>query len=400
MHVFARRGPAQVKFSPLELRELGHVPDVDVLVDPEDFEFDEGSERAIATSNQTKQVVKTLTDWTLKEGESTASRRLHLHFLHAPVEVLTTDGHVSGLRTERTRLRRRRHRRGHRRPPRLGRPGRLPRRRATSAPRCRASPSTTSPGVISNHEGRVLAPEGEHLAGRLLHRLDQARPGRAHRAHQVRRHRDGEAPRRRRAPGCARAEQPGPAGGPGLPARQGRRGPHLDRLGGPRRLRALRWANRTGASASRSCPARTWSRPPAGWSDVRVVVCVKHVPDLQSPRSLGEDGPPRPRRGRRHPQRARRGRPRGGAAHGRGRGLPGGGSRRHRPHRRARRRRRGAAPRAGDGRLHRRARQRRGRRRAPTRSPPPASSPRRSPRLHAAGPRRPRASPAWPRSTG
>ncbi len=49
VHVFARRGPAQVKFSPLELRELGHVPDVDVLVDPEDFDFDEGSEQAIAS---------------------------------------------------------------------------------------------------------------------------------------------------------------------------------------------------------------------------------------------------------------------------------------------------------------------------------------------------------------
>lgn len=104
VHVFARRGPAQVKFSPLELRELGHVPDVDVVVYPEDFEFDEGSAEAIRSSNQTKQVVKTLTDWTLKEpGELTASRRIHLHFLHRPVEVLG-DGRVEGLRTERTAL--------------------------------------------------------------------------------------------------------------------------------------------------------------------------------------------------------------------------------------------------------------------------------------------------------
>lgn len=105
VHLFARRGPAQVKFSPLELRELGHVPDVDVIVYPEDFEFDEGSMSAIHSSNQTKQVVKTLTDWTLKEPEDfTASRRIHLHFLHRPVEVLGKDGHVVGLRTERTAL--------------------------------------------------------------------------------------------------------------------------------------------------------------------------------------------------------------------------------------------------------------------------------------------------------
>jgi ferredoxin--NADP+ reductase len=105
VHVFARRGPAQAKFSPLELRELGHVPDVDVVVYPEDFDFDEGSMAAIHSSNQTKQVVKTLTDWTLKEPEElTASRRIHLHFLHKPVEVLGEDGKVTGMRFERTRL--------------------------------------------------------------------------------------------------------------------------------------------------------------------------------------------------------------------------------------------------------------------------------------------------------
>lgn len=104
VHVFGRRGPAQAKFTPLELRELGHVPDVDVIVYPEDFEFDEGSEQALAASNQTRQVVKTLTDWTLRDpSELTASRRIHLHFLHQPVEVLGTS-RVTGLRTERTQL--------------------------------------------------------------------------------------------------------------------------------------------------------------------------------------------------------------------------------------------------------------------------------------------------------
>ena len=104
VHVFGRRGPAQAKFTPLELRELGKVPDVDVIVYEEDFEFDEGSEAAIRSSNQTKQVVKTLTDWTLRDPEElTASRRIHLHFLHRPVEILGTD-RVTGIRTERTEL--------------------------------------------------------------------------------------------------------------------------------------------------------------------------------------------------------------------------------------------------------------------------------------------------------
>ncbi len=37
VHVFARRGPAQAKFTPLELRELDHSPNVEVLMAPEDF---------------------------------------------------------------------------------------------------------------------------------------------------------------------------------------------------------------------------------------------------------------------------------------------------------------------------------------------------------------------------
>src|SRR3954451_3596052 len=103
VHIFGRRGPAQVKFSPLELRELGHVPDVDIIVYPEDYDFDEGSMAAVESNHQTKQVVKTLTDWTLREP-SGASRRIHLHFLQSPHEVLGEDGHVTGVRVERMRL--------------------------------------------------------------------------------------------------------------------------------------------------------------------------------------------------------------------------------------------------------------------------------------------------------
>lgn len=103
VHVFGRRGPAQVKFSPLELRELGHVPDVDIIVYPEDYDFDEASMAAVEASHQTKQTVKTLTDWTLREP-SGASRRIHLHFLQSPHEVLGEEGRVVGVRMERTRL--------------------------------------------------------------------------------------------------------------------------------------------------------------------------------------------------------------------------------------------------------------------------------------------------------
>lgn len=104
VHVFGRRGPAQVKFTPMELRELGQVPDVDVIVYPEDFEYDAGSEAAMEESKMTRQVVNILTDWVFQEEEDlTASRRIHIHMLQQPTEILGSD-HVEGIRMERTAL--------------------------------------------------------------------------------------------------------------------------------------------------------------------------------------------------------------------------------------------------------------------------------------------------------
>lgn len=165
VHVFARRGPAQVKFSPLELRELGHIPDVDIIVYPEDFDFDEGSEAAINSSNQTKQVVKTLVDWTLDDPSTkTASRRLHLHFLHAPAEILGEDGKVVGLRTERTALQ------GDGTVAGTGEFHDWPVQAVYRAVGYFGSPLPEIPfdelkGVIANREGRVVDIDGDQLPG-------------------------------------------------------------------------------------------------------------------------------------------------------------------------------------------------------------------------------------------
>ncbi|GAA4379541.1 FAD-dependent oxidoreductase [Paeniglutamicibacter cryotolerans] len=104
VHIFGRRGPAQVKFTPLELRELSHSRDVDIVLYPEDFEFDEASDAAIKSNNQIKTMVNTLTNWLVEEQDTGASRRLHLHFLHNPVEIIGEDGRVSGIKFERQEL--------------------------------------------------------------------------------------------------------------------------------------------------------------------------------------------------------------------------------------------------------------------------------------------------------
>ncbi|MER6664282.1 FAD-dependent oxidoreductase [Amycolatopsis japonica] len=103
VHVFGRRGPAQAKFTPLELRELDHSPNVEVIVNPEDIEFDEGSIAALRASKQIDMVVKTLQEWAIRD-QGDRPKRLHLHFLHSPCEIVGEDGKVTGLRTERTEL--------------------------------------------------------------------------------------------------------------------------------------------------------------------------------------------------------------------------------------------------------------------------------------------------------
>jgi ferredoxin--NADP+ reductase len=101
VHVFGRRGPMQVKFTPLELRELGELNDVDMVVYDEDFDYDDASKAAIESNKQIFVINKIFTPWR-EAGTGTASRRLHLHFFANPVEVVGTDGAVSAFRFERT----------------------------------------------------------------------------------------------------------------------------------------------------------------------------------------------------------------------------------------------------------------------------------------------------------
>ncbi|WP_406058094.1 FAD-dependent oxidoreductase [Streptomyces sp. NBC_01077] len=103
IHVFGRRGPAQAKFSPMELRELDHSPTIEVIVNPEDIDYDEGSIAERRKNKQTDMVAKTLENWAIRDvGDR--PHKLFLHFFESPVEILGEDGQVVGLRTERTEL--------------------------------------------------------------------------------------------------------------------------------------------------------------------------------------------------------------------------------------------------------------------------------------------------------
>jgi ferredoxin--NADP+ reductase len=102
VHVFGRRGPAQVKFTPLELRELGELNDVDMILYDEDFDYDEQSRAAITSNKQVMVIDRVLQQWRQREVGS-ASRRLHLHFYAKPLEIVSDgEGNVAAYRYERT----------------------------------------------------------------------------------------------------------------------------------------------------------------------------------------------------------------------------------------------------------------------------------------------------------
>jgi ferredoxin--NADP+ reductase len=100
VHVFGRRGPMQVKFTPLELRELGELRDVDIILHDEDFEYDEAAKDAISSNKQLVVIDRIFQSWRERETGQ-ASRRLHFHFYAKPLEVVGQES-VTGFRFERT----------------------------------------------------------------------------------------------------------------------------------------------------------------------------------------------------------------------------------------------------------------------------------------------------------
>lgn len=164
VHVFGRRGPTQVKFSPLELRELGELRDVDMIVHEEDFDYDDAARAAIESNKQILVIDRVFTKWR-SESVGEASRRLHLHFFAKPLEVVAgPDGRVASFRYERTEPDGAGGVRG------TGEIREVAIGQIYRAVGYYGSPLDGIPfderrGVIPNHEGQVLSADNEILSG-------------------------------------------------------------------------------------------------------------------------------------------------------------------------------------------------------------------------------------------
>ena len=104
VHMFGRRGPAQAKFTPKELRELDESDTIQVLVDPEDIDYDKLSEEVRRADKSIDLNCQVLEQYAMREPDD-SPHKIYIHFFEEPVEVLTDDaGNITGLRTERQEL--------------------------------------------------------------------------------------------------------------------------------------------------------------------------------------------------------------------------------------------------------------------------------------------------------
>ena len=102
--VLGRRGAAQASFTTPELRELGKLEGVGVVVDPANIELDPASAAEVAEDRTARANLKHLQAYAAAGGGGTAARRIVLRFLASPVEVVGRRGRIVALKLERNEL--------------------------------------------------------------------------------------------------------------------------------------------------------------------------------------------------------------------------------------------------------------------------------------------------------
>jgi ferredoxin--NADP+ reductase len=96
-----RRGPSQARFTTKELRELGSLPDADVVVDPEELALDPAYLDPSELPAAQRRNVEVLRGWAATPPRG-RPRRIRPRFFLRPVELLADAGRVGAVRFERT----------------------------------------------------------------------------------------------------------------------------------------------------------------------------------------------------------------------------------------------------------------------------------------------------------
>jgi ferredoxin/flavodoxin---NADP+ reductase len=171
VHMIGRRGPAQAKFTTKELRELGELDGVDVVVgdgeaDLDAFDPTGESTRLAETDRHVRGNYLVIKDWAQRTPAGNP-RRLTVRFWLRPTEIHGGNDAVSGLTLERTRLDE---------SGKLQGTGELETLPVQMVLRSVGYQSVPLPGVpfderryvVPNEAGRVIGPDGRPLPGQYV----------------------------------------------------------------------------------------------------------------------------------------------------------------------------------------------------------------------------------------
>lgn len=162
VHLLVRRGPQHARFTPVELRALARLDDVEVVVhDGPGDDIEEPPER------RTRQVLETLAAWTREPPGAGGRRRIHIRFLRSPVRLVAdARGRVAAVEVERNEVTPEGRVRG------TGEYGRLEAGLVVRAIGYTAEPVDGLPfdepsGTVPNEAGRVVR-DGDPVPGRYV----------------------------------------------------------------------------------------------------------------------------------------------------------------------------------------------------------------------------------------
>ena len=103
IHIFARRGPVQAKFTNPEIKELGQLEIADVIVNPADLILDDASKAELAGDRTAQRNLDTLRQLA-ERGATGKPKQIIFHFLRSPTEITGVDGRISAMTTEKNAL--------------------------------------------------------------------------------------------------------------------------------------------------------------------------------------------------------------------------------------------------------------------------------------------------------
>lgn len=103
IYMVGRRGPAQAAFTQLELKELGNIDHVNVVIH-DDLNLSESDTSEMDNSAKVRKNIELLNDMKSRDWDSNPKKTIHIMFYSSPVEILTNSGNVSGVKFETTEL--------------------------------------------------------------------------------------------------------------------------------------------------------------------------------------------------------------------------------------------------------------------------------------------------------